>query len=931
MYEPFYKLHPTPFRLTPDPHFFFESETHKRGLAYLRFAFYQREGFVVITGSPGTGKTELMLNLIEELPRQKVTFAKIVSTNLDADDLLDLVAASFLTDTDHVSKGSLLKKLENYFISQARTGKQVLLIIDEAHNLSVKSLLELSMLANFQINEKPVLQCFLLGQLPLEEKINLPDLEPLKQRVIASARLESLDQQETREYIVHRLSKSGWENNPVIQDNAFSYIHLYTKGVPRKINSLCNRLLLHSYMEDQHKIVADMVHQVIQEIQEEAVAESLDLDFADMQTIIESSVDSQQEDGEQAVLPEKKVLPKENKKQTPVKSNSKKRQASYKSPVDEINIPEFIKKKQDNNSGRQVKLLKENRVPDTPELPLEDAALKTDKRFQSMREPGFVQKGAAIAVNVRKKLDVQQCSSRSSSSKDNNVAKIKHVTRQPVNRPSGLLDKELRFLSSLTEPTIPAVQEPKQKKATHSGAMAKVEPETEITPKVIIDESVNDYDVGDDVLVESNVAKDWREPADTNSTMAGWRLAALGAVVVGIIIVSIGWLAEDNSVSSSIVAENDSGSNSHSENSSDQEVFLNAAPVDIELPVLTAPVIDVTTSNEAGNETDDPGSSTAIASVAQSASIVEITSTTESADSSNNSKTSGLDAQMTQILEKTGAEHVGPSGVEENAINASTEKKAAKSNARESGTKESNTQTTLASVSTDKRRVRPKQGETIAHKSSANSQSRDKPADKSHAASVDSSAVSISTVNGSKSVAMQKSKPEAAMTGLLLNNPANRVSLGVTTGGQRPDQTGASISLLNTGLDNVSPQEEPAISPADLTTLLFRLASAYENGNLQQLVTTFAPDIKSSDGSNRLQMLKEYQRLFTITDKRELTIRDVEWSAKDRQMFGEGDFEVLIREKGATKYTTYQGKISFAVARESDMVVIKKLDYDYGQ
>ena len=112
MFESFYKLDPTPFRLTPDPHFFFESETHKRGLAYLRFAFYQREGFVAITGAPGTGKTELTLNLIEELPHNKVTLAKIVTTNLDADDLLDLVAESFQINIEHVSKGSELKKME---------------------------------------------------------------------------------------------------------------------------------------------------------------------------------------------------------------------------------------------------------------------------------------------------------------------------------------------------------------------------------------------------------------------------------------------------------------------------------------------------------------------------------------------------------------------------------------------------------------------------------------------------------------------------------------------------------------------------------------------------------------------------------------------------------------------------------------------------
>ena len=163
MYESFYKLRHTPFRLTPDPHFFFASETHKRGLAYLRFAFYQREGFVSITGAPGTGKTELMLNLINELPKEKVTVAKIVTTNLDAENLLNLVAASFLIDPQNMSKGSLLKRLENFFVRQAQLGKQVLLLIDEAHNLSVDSLTELYMLENFQLDEKPLMQCFLMG------------------------------------------------------------------------------------------------------------------------------------------------------------------------------------------------------------------------------------------------------------------------------------------------------------------------------------------------------------------------------------------------------------------------------------------------------------------------------------------------------------------------------------------------------------------------------------------------------------------------------------------------------------------------------------------------------------------------------------------------------------------------------------------------
>ena len=186
MYTSFYKLSTDPFRLTPDPRFFYASQTHNRGLSYLRYAFHQREGFVVITGAPGTGKTELMLNLISGLPREQVVLSKIVTANLHATDLLELVAASYLSPSVATGKGLLLKKLEDFFIAQIRIGKQILLLIDEAHNLSTKALIELSMLSNFQLDARPVLQCFLLGQEPLEQKLEQPELEHLKQRVIAS-------------------------------------------------------------------------------------------------------------------------------------------------------------------------------------------------------------------------------------------------------------------------------------------------------------------------------------------------------------------------------------------------------------------------------------------------------------------------------------------------------------------------------------------------------------------------------------------------------------------------------------------------------------------------------------------------------------------------------------------------------------------------
>ena len=287
MYTSFYKLSLDPFRLTPDPQFFYASQTHNRGLSYLRYAFHQREGFVVITGAPGTGKTELMLNLISGLPREQVVLSKIVTANLHATDLLELVAASYLSPSVATGKGLLLKKLEDFFIAQIRIGKHILLLIDEAHNLSTKALIELSMLSNFQLDARPVLQCFLLGQEPLEQKLEQPELEHLKQRVIASTNLQNLDALETRDYIEHRLKVAGWQGDPLFSDSTYALIYEFTIGVPRRINTVCSRMLLESFLEEKHYIDAEMACRVIEELQEDSLTQhenvpqmSLTLDFS---------------------------------------------------------------------------------------------------------------------------------------------------------------------------------------------------------------------------------------------------------------------------------------------------------------------------------------------------------------------------------------------------------------------------------------------------------------------------------------------------------------------------------------------------------------------------------------------------------------------------------------------------------------------------
>lgn len=269
MYEPFYKLSGKPFSLTPDPRFYFESSGHKRAMAYLRYGLEQREGFIVITGGIGTGKTTLVEMLFRLIEREKLTAAKIVTTQLDADDLLRMVGASFGLPHDQLSKAGVLKALEAFFQDKARQQERVLLVVDEAQNIPKRALEELRMLSNILVDGLPVLQTFLLGQDEFIATLQAPDMEQLRQRVIATYRLKPLDKDETRAYIEHRLKQVGWRGDPSLEDGAYEAIFLHTGGVPRRVNTFCDRLMLYGFLEELHAFNADTVQAVIAELTDE--------------------------------------------------------------------------------------------------------------------------------------------------------------------------------------------------------------------------------------------------------------------------------------------------------------------------------------------------------------------------------------------------------------------------------------------------------------------------------------------------------------------------------------------------------------------------------------------------------------------------------------------------------------------------------------
>ncbi|MEQ6341897.1 MAG: XrtA-associated ATPase [Gammaproteobacteria bacterium] len=270
MYETFYKLRDKPFQLGPDPRFFFGSRSHKRAMAYLRYGLNQGEGFIVITGDIGTGKTTLMRTLFADLVRENVVAAQLVTTQLEADDMLRMVSASFGLAHEGISKAALLKNLETFLAARAREGKRVLLVVDEAQNIPVRSLEELRMLSNFQTGDKALLQSFLLGQAEFRHTLQSDGMEQLRQRVIAAYHLAPLDADETKSYIEHRLRRAGWSGDPTFTDAAYAAIHLATGGIPRRINTFCDRLLLYGFLEEIHEIDGETVALVDEELRQES-------------------------------------------------------------------------------------------------------------------------------------------------------------------------------------------------------------------------------------------------------------------------------------------------------------------------------------------------------------------------------------------------------------------------------------------------------------------------------------------------------------------------------------------------------------------------------------------------------------------------------------------------------------------------------------
>jgi len=264
-----YGFREPPFQMTPDARRFFPSTVHSRAYAHLLFGLSQREGFIVVTGEVGAGKTTLIERLCAEIVPKGHAVARVMTTQVEAEDLLRLVAVAFGADA-RGSKAEILRSIvARLWEGISERGQRHVLIVDEAQALPVGALEELRMLSNVTEGEHALLQVILMGQPQLRRTLGRPDLDQLRQRILAAFHLAGLTREETHLYVRHRMNSAGWAGHPAWEDGALDLVHQFSAGIPRRINRLCARVLLAGSLEHAAVLSKELVTETAEELEQD--------------------------------------------------------------------------------------------------------------------------------------------------------------------------------------------------------------------------------------------------------------------------------------------------------------------------------------------------------------------------------------------------------------------------------------------------------------------------------------------------------------------------------------------------------------------------------------------------------------------------------------------------------------------------------------
>ena len=267
MYKSFYGLKESPFNVNPDPRFLFLTKQIEEALTGLMYGIQTRKGFITLTGEVGTGKTTLVNRLLDWLHHRKARTAFLFNSRMNSNQLFDFILAEFAIPCDSKSKSQQLMKLNQWLLDRYRMGETVVLIIDEAQNLTYPVLEEIRLLTNLETSTDKLVQIVLSGQPELEEKLKLPQLRQLRQRIMLRCKTSALSKEQTHDYILERLRIAGASGEPIFSPSAVDSIHIYSLGIPRVINLLCEHSLVNAFVEQQRPIQSKIVEDVAREFQ----------------------------------------------------------------------------------------------------------------------------------------------------------------------------------------------------------------------------------------------------------------------------------------------------------------------------------------------------------------------------------------------------------------------------------------------------------------------------------------------------------------------------------------------------------------------------------------------------------------------------------------------------------------------------------------
>jgi general secretion pathway protein A len=264
MYKAFYHLTRNPFEITPDPAFLFPTRRHNEALSALYYGVRRHKGFVVMTGEVGTGKTLLLRCLLQLLNRSDVAYAYLFNSKLSPIEFLQYVAGDLGLPASGKNKSEILLELGGYLIARHQKNLTTVLIVDEAHHLSIDVLEEIRLLTNLETSQQKLLQILLVGQPELDLKLDSTELRQLKQRIGHRCHLEALDETETNGYIQSRLLFAGANSNATVlfRPDTVAVIHRYSRGIPRLINTVCENALITAYARQQQLITPEVIHEV---------------------------------------------------------------------------------------------------------------------------------------------------------------------------------------------------------------------------------------------------------------------------------------------------------------------------------------------------------------------------------------------------------------------------------------------------------------------------------------------------------------------------------------------------------------------------------------------------------------------------------------------------------------------------------------------